>query len=413
MGVSAMRQAAAAWLATAWVFPGLCLAQSIQSGSLTLPDALRLARERAATILEAGGRVEEARARLLPAALRWRENPVVEVQGGRRHDVESFFDYEVSVSQAFEPEARRQARIAGAEATLAAAEAELGEVRRVYLGEVAATFQRALAAQERVGLTAEASTLAAGLVATIERRYGMGEVTALELNRARTAAARARAEMSSAEGERSSASGELQALLGLPAGGELLLAGGLRELPRFELETLVARIGERPDLAALAAGAREAEAQVRLGETLARPEWALQTGFAREERADIVSGGVAISLPLFRRGQEEQAVGRARAGSLRARAEALRQAVEAEVRGSFAAYQRRLQAVTELEATALPAIADNEVLAQKSFEAGEINLGELLLIRREILETSLSHLDLLLAAQLAAVDLETKAGAIP
>jgi cobalt-zinc-cadmium efflux system outer membrane protein len=178
------------------------------------------------------------------------------------------------------------------------------------------------------------------------------------------------------------------------------------------LEALLARIGERPDLAALAAGAREAEAQVRLGETLARPEWSLKTGFAREERADIVSGGVAISLPLFRRGQEEQAVGRARADSLRARAEALRRAAEAEVRGAFAVYQRRLQAVSELEDAALPAVEDNEALAQKSFEAGEINLGELLLIRREILETRLSHLDLLLSARLAAVELETKAGAI-
>jgi cobalt-zinc-cadmium efflux system outer membrane protein len=379
---------------------------------LTLSEALRLARERAATVLEAGARVEEARARLMPAGLRWRENPVVEVVGGRRHDVRSFFDYEVSVSQAFEPEVRRRARIAGAEATLAAAEADLGEVRRIYLGEVAAAFQRALASQERLRLTAEASRLAGELLATIERRYGMGEITALELNRARTAAARARAELSAAEGEGIGASGELRALLGLPVGGELTLAGGLRELPRFELEALLARIGERPDLAALAAGAREAEAQVRLGETLARPEWSLKTGFAREERADIVSGGVAISLPLFRRGQEEQAVGRARADSLRARAEALRRAAEAEVRGAFAVYQRRLQAVSELEDAALPAVEDNEALAQKSFEAGEINLGELLLIRREILETRLSHLDLLLSARLAAVELETKAGAI-
>jgi outer membrane protein, heavy metal efflux system len=404
-----MRHVGAASLAVALVFPGLCLGQS---ESLTMSEALRLARERAATVLEAGGRVEEARARLLPASLRWRENPVVEVGGGRRHDVRSFFDYEVSVSQAFEPEIRRRARIAGAEAGLAAAEAELGEVRRIYLGEIAAAFQRTLAAQERLRLTAEASRLSAELLATIERRYGMGEITALELNRARTAAARTRAELSAAEGEGIGASGDLRALLGLPAGGELMLAGGMRELPRFELEPLLARVGERPDLAALAAGAREAEAQVRIGETLARPEWALRTGFAREERADIVSGGVSIALPLFRRGQEEQAVGRARANSLRAREEALRRAAEAEVRGAFAAYQRRLQAVTELESVALPAVEDNEALAQRSFEAGEINLGELLLIRREILETRLSHLDLLLAARLAAVELETKAGEI-
>jgi cobalt-zinc-cadmium efflux system outer membrane protein len=402
-----MGQAAAAAFAALLAFPVFSWAPPTP---LTLAEALRLARERASTILEAGSRVEEARARLVPASLRWRENPVLEVGGGRRHDVRSFFDYSVSVSQAIEPEARRLARGAGAEAALAAAEAELKDMRRIYLGEVATSFERALAAQERLRLTAEASQLSQDLLMTIERRYSLGEITALDLNRARIAAARARAERSAADGERTNASGELRAMLGLPAGGEPPLAGSLPKLATFDLAALLARIGERPDLAALAAGAREAEAQVRLGETLARPELALRTGFAREERADIVSGGIAVVLPLFRRGQEEQAVGRARANSLRARAEALRRAVEAEVRGAFAAYQRRLQAVAELEGAALPAVDDNETLAQRSFEAGEINLGELLLLRREILETRLAYLDLLLAARLAAVELETRAG---
>jgi outer membrane protein TolC len=61
---------------------------------------------------------------------------------------------------------------------------------------------------------------------------------------------------------------------------------------------------------------------------------------------------------------------------------------------------------------ALPAIADNEALARRSFEVGEIDLGELLQVRREILETRLAYLDLLLAARLAAVELETKAGVL-
>jgi cobalt-zinc-cadmium efflux system outer membrane protein len=189
------------------------------------------------------------------------------------------------------------------------------------------------------------------------------------------------------------------------------VAGTPRELPVFTLETLLAGIAERPDLQALAAAVRQAEAEIRLGGTLAKPAFALRTGFKREEGADVVSAGVSVSLPWLARGQEEVAVGQARAASLRSQMEAVRRAAETEVRTAFAVYRSRVQAVEELETAAMPAVADNETLAQRSYEAGEINLGELLLIRQENLEARRSYLGLLLEARLAAAELETRAGA--
>ncbi len=382
-----------------------------QGRPLPLAEALDIARARAARVIAAVGRVEEARARLLPASRRLRENPVVEWGGGRRQAEKTFTDYEVAVSQGFEPAAHRRARVAGAEATLEVAQAELDETRRVYLGEVAAAFLQAVAAGERLVLAAQEGELAGRLLATTERRYELGEATALDLNRARIAAARARAGQRVAEGDRLGALGELRAFLGLDASEGLDPVGPLRELPGYDLDALLARIGERPDLRALAAGVREAEAEARLGEALARPGFGLRTGYQREEGADVVSAGLAIALPLVQRGQVERAAGQARASSLRAQLEASRRAAESEVRAAFEAYQRRLQAVEEMERTALPAVVDNEALAERSFEVGEINLGELLLVRREILETRLSYHDLLLAARLTALELETRAGA--
>ncbi|MFP5286107.1 MAG: TolC family protein, partial [Thermoanaerobaculia bacterium] len=132
-----------------------------------------------------------------------------------------------------------------------------------------------------------------------------------------------------------------------------------------------------------------------------------------EEGAELVTAGIAITLPVHNRGQETIAVGEARAAALRQVLETARKAAEQEVRGTHAALARRIAAVRELERTALPALEDNESLALKSFEAGEIDLGELLLIRREILETRLSHLDRLLEAALARLELEASAGALP
>lgn len=407
-----MRSALAALLGAVLMVPSLLFPSpsAAQESPLTLQEALGLARARAARVIAATGRVEEARARLFPAARRFRDNPVVELGGGRRQAGKTFTDYEMAVSQGFEPAARRRARIAGAQAAVEAAEAGLEDTRRVYLGEAVAAFFRTVAAQERSRLAAATVGLTGDLLKTIERRHEMGEITALDLNRARIAAARAQAEHSAAEGERLGGAGDLRALLGLDPGEALSLTGALRELPAYELGSLLARTAERADLRALAAETREAEAQALLGEALARPDFALRTGYQREEGAGVVSAGVAIGLPLFQKGQEERAVGQARAASLRAQLEARKRAGEAEVRAAFAAYRRRTQAVEELERTALPAIEDNQALAQRSFEVGEINLGDLLLIRREILETRLSHLNLMLDARLAAVELETRAG---
>jgi hypothetical protein len=48
----------------------------------------------------------------------------------------------------------------------------------------------------------------------------------------------------------------------------------------------------------------------------------------------------------------------------------------------------------------------------KSFDAGEIGLGDLLQIRREILETRLAYLDRLLDASLTRCELEAAAGVL-
>jgi cobalt-zinc-cadmium efflux system outer membrane protein len=403
-----MRQALAAVLAAVLWIP--CSAAG-QERSLSLSEALETARARAATILAAAGRVEEARARLLPASRLRREGPVLEAGGGRRQAGATYADYEIQISQAFEPAARRQARLAGAEAAVETARAELEDTRRVYLGEVAAAFVRALAAAERLRLTERTDGIAADLLAAEERRFAMDESTALEINRARTAAARARAEQRAAEGESWGESGQLGALLGLADEAPPTPAGRLRDVPSLDLPPLLAQLPERPDLRALDAAVREAEAEVRLGEALRRPDFGARTGYAREEGADIVSLGVAVSLPFAGRGEEERA-GAARAASLRAQKEAAQRTAEAELRSAFERYRRRVEAVEDLERTALPAIDDNEALARRSFEVGEIDLGELLLIQREILETRLTHLDLMLDARLAAVELETKAGGV-
>ncbi|HYG64011.1 MAG TPA: TolC family protein [Thermoanaerobaculia bacterium] len=390
-----------------WALPALG-----QERMLTLEGALDLARERGAGVALAQGRVEEARARQGQAARRFQENPALEVNGGYRRAEEDHLDFEAALSQDLYTGRTREARLAGTRAAFERAEAELEDARRLLLREVWTTFARAAVAGDRVTLVARSRQAADELLAASERRYEAGEATALELNRARTAAATARAEQSGAEAERDAALAELKALLGLAA-GEAVTVRKMELRPPLELDVLLAGLDRRPDLRALAAELREAEAEVLLGRSLARPGLGVRGGLAREEGAEIITAGVVVTLPVHNRGQETVAVGEARAAALRQALETARAAAAAEVRGQHSALSRRLAAVRELEQTALPALDDNESLALKSFDAGEIDLGELLLIRREILETRLAHLERLLEAALTRFELEAAAGALP
>lgn len=380
---------------------------------LTLDEALALAREQGAGVVLARGRVEEARARQAQAGRRFQANPELEVNGGYRRAEDDFLDFEAAVSQDLYAGRQRAARLAGTQAAFDRAEAGLDDARRLLVRDVWTTFVRILMARDRAALLARTREAVDALLAATERRYEAGEATALELNRARAAAASTRAEQAGAGAEGSSALSELKGMLGLPPGEAFEIQGSLTPRPPLELPTLLAGIGERPDLRALAAELREAEAEILLGRALARPGLGVRGGVGREEGAEIVTAGVVVSLPVHNRGQEAVAVGEARAAALRQALAVARGAADAEVRGRYSALTRRLAAVQELEQTALPALEDNESLALKSFEAGEIGLGELLLIRREILETRLAYLERLLEASLTRFELEAAAGVLP
>jgi cobalt-zinc-cadmium efflux system outer membrane protein len=62
-----------------------------------------------------------------------------------------------------------------------------------------------------------------------------------------------------------------------------------------------------------------------------------------------------------------------------------------------------------LESDAIPGLDENEQLTTRSFEVGQLGLPELLLIRREILDTRFQYLDALLEAAVARIDLDARA----
>lgn len=400
-----------------WVGPWTALFLCAIPGSgqdkvLTLDEALAVARQRGVAAVLARGRLEEERALQARALRRFQQNPELEVTGGYRRNGKNLVDFEAAWTQPLDS-GWRPARLAGAQAAVERAEAELAEAERILLRDVWTHFVRASLARDRHELLAKNRQVAEELLAAAQRRYDAGEATALELNRARTAAAAARAEQGAADAEATAALAELKALLGLSPGETIALASPLAPRPALDLDAMLAGLARRPDLRALEAELRAAQAEALFARSLRRPEVGVRGGLARDEGDKIVAAGLVLSLPIHNRGREALAAAEARAFASRQAVESARRAAEIEVRGKYDALAKQLAAAQELERTALPALADNEALAWKSFEAGEIDLGELLLIRREILEARLAYLDRLLDATLTRFELESAAGALP
>lgn len=394
----------------------VCLLQSsaaAQSISLSLEEALARAREQAPAVLIARARVEEARGRLFGARVRFRDNPTIDVGTGPRNtEAGTLTDLDVGFAQLFETGGQRAARIAGAEAGIARETASADDARRLALRAVALAYLRTLYAQERIALLRGSEAVAAEVMTVADRRNAAGDIALLDVNIAKISLARARAARLAAEGDRTMAAGELQRLVGLPSGRTVVAAGSLRLQRRPELASLLAAATNRPDLRAMEAEVRDAEADVRLGRAAARPDVGLGARMKREEGHRAVLGELTVTLPLFNQGQELRATGTARASRVRLELETTRASIESEVRSLYAAYAAREAALNAFEQDAMPGMDENDMLARRSFEVGQISLPELLLVRRELVDTRLEYLSRLLEVAEAAIEQDAASGVL-
>ena len=104
--------------------------------------------------------------------------------------------------------------------------------------------------------------------------------------------------------------------------------------------------------------------------------------------------------------------GVARASRARTEAEVVRQTAVAELRTAFAVYEQHAALSAALEKDAAPSLADNETLARRSYEAGEMNLMDSLLIRRDAVDTRLTIVDRRLDAARSRLTVDFIAGVI-
>jgi len=385
-------------------------AQTVET-IVTLQDALARARQSPA-VTAANAGVAEAEANLRAESRLLRDNPSLEINAGPRHSpTATTIQHSVAAEQPFEIGGRRAARIARAQADLEAANAERDATVQQYLRDVALAFITAADSDARLRLAKENETIAAELLHIAERRFDVGDIPVLDVNVAKASLSQMRSDLLVAEGAQERAAVILKARLGLPRTAALATAGdlaGATDAPTLPL--LLERAATSPEIRAIVARVRQAEADLQAARSLRWPDLALRAEESREEEARILLGGVRLSLPVFNRGQGERATAAARLQRAQLELDVARQIAVAEAEGAFAEYTRRRTAADELKNNALPLLADTVHLTVRSYEVGEIDLAEMLTVRREALDARARYLDRLRDAAEAAVDLQTRAG---
>jgi cobalt-zinc-cadmium efflux system outer membrane protein len=171
-------------------------------------------------------------------------------------------------------------------------------------------------------------------------------------------------------------------------------------------------VADRPEFRVLEAAIRDADAEVTLAQAYTKPSYGVGVRYQREGPDHIVLGGLTIALPVFSKGQELAATGRARSARLRAELESARVRARIELQTAIDAYERRVSAVRTLATEAVPGIEEVAALTTRSFDVGQIGLKDVLVIRRELLDSRMLALSAQLEVARARVTLEATAGVL-
>lgn len=380
---------------------------------LTLESTIARARDQAGVVAVALARIGEAEADLVDASARFRDNPVLEGSAGPRMGtgVRST-DIDVSASQQFETGGQRQARMATARASIDRSRAEVQQAARIAIFDAAVAFLEGVAATERLQTAEDADRVSRDLLNATERRFALGDIAAIDLNLTRISAAKASATVVSARADLTNAVGELRRLLRIPVSEPLELRGSLDLAPPASVEILATSVEQRPEFAVLQAEERSGLAQAQLGRSLGSPDLGFRVAYLRDQSDNIVLGGLTVTLPAFQKGQGTLASGLAQQKRARIEADVAREDALAELRTAVAVYEQRSGLSTALQAATTATLLDNETLARRSYDAGEMSLMDLLLIRRDVIDTRLAVIERRLETAISRLRIDYAAGVL-
>lgn len=371
----------------------------------------------------AAARTEIARARARRQQATLLPNPVIEIEqtGGALGISSDEVERRTEVSVPVEYGGKRGRRIDVADAELRATEAWVADQERLLAAEVRRLYAEAVAAGRELSFTNELAKIDAELGRVLDIRVREGDAPPLEASLLRVEIDRLRSRRAMLEGRRRAAELALSTAVGLPAADSLELAISYDDgfsVPSPE-DALRLALERRPDLRAAQLNLEAAEAGVQLARVQALPDVSVFAGYAYGrsgfddtpvgplvDEDKLVNAGVAVSLPIFDRGQ----AGKAEAAAAVEQAERMRelteQRVRSDVESAVARYRSADSAVDVFRQGVIERSEANVRTMRAAYEAGAFSISEFLAERRRLADAQREFTEALTERAIALIDLQ-------
>jgi outer membrane protein, heavy metal efflux system len=368
----------AAWM-LCWSLPNPVWSADLDQATtapLTLADAVQRARRHNPDLATFAFRLKAEDARIDVAGQRPAPELGLQIEnvlGTGRAQGFSGVEATLALSQVIELGGQRQRRQAVAGMQRSAVEIERERVQLDVLAELGRRFIHVATDQEQLALNRMATRLVVDTLAEVQRRVDAGRSPMAELHRARIAVARAEIEQEHAEHELLSSRRALAALWGEREARFAAVSAQLFELPRVaDLDTLIARLEQSPDLLRYANTQRLRDAEAQLAKAKGQGSPTVTGGIRRLQDSSDTALVAGLSLPLFGRAQAQPAIAEATAQRDASAAAQHASRIDTEVR-LFALLQELTHAITEttvLRDRVLPEMDQALVATRKAWQHG-------------------------------------------
>jgi cobalt-zinc-cadmium efflux system outer membrane protein len=364
------------------------------AGTLDLETLQTLASQNNPSLREAWAQLEAARGRWVQAGLK--PNPTVGYSG-QQLGSNATEQNGVLVGQEFITGGKLRLDQGVASQEIERAHQQMHAQHNRVLTDVTIAYYEALAAQQRVQLTAQLTQLSQRSVESVQSLLQANEATRIELLQAQIEAQSAQISAENARNRAAAAWRSLAAVVGLPTLTPQPLVGALDDVPAdLTWESSRAHIlGESPELTIAAADAERARWAYQRALQQVVPNVDVQTVVQYDEDVEQVDGNLQISipLPLFNRNQGGIREAYANIAASEQAMERVQLRLEQRLASVYERYANALQQVKRYRREVLPASQEQLSLIAEAYRAGEGNYTSLLIAQRTYFQTHLSALD--------------------
>jgi len=378
----------------------LALAGYAQAAPLSFKAALDLAEQQAPSLAAQQARVEAARAQqvgadALPDPKLFVGVDNLPVTGADRWHIDRDFMTmrKVGLMQDVPNAAKRQAR-----ADAAAAEVDLSEAqRRVERLKVrTATAQAWLARyylEQRLALFCELDHENQLLADTVRAQLAGGRGQAADAVGPKQEATQLADREDDLQRDLTKARAELRRWV-----GEDDILSGEPPMLAVDAASYRAHLHEHPELAIYASATQKAEADVREAKAARHPDWGVELSYAQRapQFGDMVSVQFTFDLPIFGKTHQDPQIAarRQQVAQLDAERDAMEREHGAALEDDLADYANLGRQWERAKTTAIPLAQQKVELKLADYRAGRVDLGEVLVARREAIEQRLRLIDL-------------------